>query len=66
MGRCVSSEEVVCTGRPGQLCGPGMAHQATAAHRQRQHSCQPKVFKTGVYVPQTLGLGPRLGFLVVP
>lgn len=53
MGRCVSSEETVCAGRPGQLSGPGLAHQAAAAHRQCQHSCQPQVFKTGVYVLQT-------------
>lgn len=49
MGRCVSSEETVCAGCPGQLRGPGLAHQAAAAHCQCQHSCQPQVFETGVY-----------------
>ena len=53
MGRRVSPEETVCAGRPGQLSGPGLAHQAAAAHRQCQHSCQPQVSKAGVYVPQT-------------
>lgn len=53
MGRCVPAEETVRSGRPGQLCGPGLAHQAVAAHRQRQHPRQPQVPKTGVYVLQT-------------
>lgn len=49
MGRRVPSEETVRAGCPGQLRGPGLAHQAAAAHHQRQHSCQPQVFKAGVY-----------------
>lgn len=49
MGWSVPSEETVRAGRPGQLRGPGLAHQAAAAHRQRQHSRQPQVFKAGVY-----------------
>lgn len=49
MGRGVPPEETVCAGREGQLTGPGMAHQATAAHCQCQHPRQPQVSKAGVY-----------------
>lgn len=49
MGRGVPFEETVCAGREGQLTGPGVAHQATAAHCQCQHPRQPQVFKAGVY-----------------
>lgn len=49
MGRGVPPEETVCAGCEGQLTGPGMAHQATAAHCQCQHPRQPQVSKAGVY-----------------
>lgn len=49
MGRSVPPEETVCAGCEGQLTGPGVAHQATAAHCQCQHPCQPQVSKAGVY-----------------
>lgn len=49
MGRGVPPEETVCAGCKGQLIGPGVAHQATAANCQCQHPCQPQVSKAGVY-----------------
>lgn len=49
VGWSFPTEEVVRAGRQGQLCGPGLANQAAAADRQRQHPRQPKVFKAGVY-----------------
>lgn len=49
MGRGVPFEEIVCAGCEGQLTGPGVAHQTTAAHCQCQHTRQPQVSKAGVY-----------------
>jgi len=48
LGRRVPSQEAVRPGRPRQRGGPGVAHQATAGHRERQHPRQPQVPQAGV------------------